>query len=623
VQLFFYPAGMTIFAEKQMNHTMTAQERYELYTEFLERFPIESLDKMTINEFTNLNRKDSFCYWIEFRTRPLGSNKGGSSYKFNIYRYSKKPAPNSKYRIDDKYAWYARLGDTAEEVFDKTKALIIKVAHLALSCRFEDIDKIRDLGYSVKWKIAFLYSRLNMIPIFTINNLRIAAEEMGMPGYRNAPTAAIQHFMMEKKGDSKLFEYYDGIWDMVVKSPKYKKNKLKLSGKDKTDEPDYPTVEKLFPAVLNCMADGRPTDYPTLFKGVGKFYGWTDVDFKVPKQDGSSLLENRIRWAVYHLNKSKLISLAPGVKEGLYVITSEGLEWLKEHTQQTAGNNCKRYSDSDFLNEVFMEPEHLTALKALLTNKKNIILQGAPGVGKTFSARRLAYAMTGFRDDSCIEMVQFHQNYSYEDFIMGYRPAKNGGFELRNGVFYKFCMEARNNPDKDYFFIIDEINRGNLSRIFGELLMLIERDYRGTELRMAYTDELFSVPERVYIIGMMNTADRSLAMIDYALRRRFSFFTMAPGFGTAGFRAEIARHSDSRVQKIVEAIMELNDRIAADDSLGKGFCIGHSYFCNQPDNDTWIENVVRFDILPMLEEYWFDDKDKYQKESARLLDILK
>ena len=205
---------------------------------------------------------------------------------------------------------------------------------------------------------------------------------------------------------------------------------------------------------------------------------------------------------------------------------------------------------------------------------------------------------------------------------MGFKPNENGGFELRTGSFYDFCKKASRNPDEPCFFIIDEINRGNLSKIFGELLMLIENGYRGTPIRMAYRDEMFAVPANLHIIGMMNTADRSLAMIDYALRRRFSFYTMRPGLDTDAFVAEISRHHDPRVAKVVKAVSDLNRRIAADDSLGEGFMIGHSYFCNQPDDEDWIENVVRYDICPMLDEYWFDKREEREKEKKQLTDLL-
>ena len=252
-------------------------------------------------------------------------------------------------------------------------------------------------------------------------------------------------------------------------------------------------------------------------------------------------------------------------------------------------------------------------LVAVLKKKKNIILQGAPGVGKTFAAKRLAYSIMGEKDDDRIEFVQFHQNYSYEDFMMGYKPVEDG-FELKYGIFYRFCQKAANHPDKDYFFIIDEINRGNMSKIFGELLMLIEADYRDTKATLAYNGLSFSVPKRLHIIGMMNTADRSLAMIDYALRRRFSFFDMEPGFDSEGFIKYQEGFANDTFNTLIDRIKELNQEIAKDKSLGKGFCIGHSYFCNTDEcTEEWMQDVVDFDVLPMLAEYWFDDTDKLQR----------
>ena len=238
------------------------------------------------------------------------------------------------------------------------------------------------------------------------------------------------------------------------------------------------------------------------------------------------------------------------------------------------------FTKKDFLEQVYMSEDSFERLKALLLQKKNIILQGAPGVGKTFSAERLAYAIMGEKDNSRKCTVQFHQNYSYEDFIMGYKPVHDG-FELVPGIFYKFCVAAANDKDRDYFFIIDEINRGNLSKIFGELLMLIEKDYRNTTLTLAYKEEKFYVPTNVHIIGMMNTADRSLAMIDYAFRRRFSFFEMKPGFESDGFNTYQKGLNNTHFDALIEKVKSLNKAIASDDSLGEGFEIGHSYFCGQ------------------------------------------
>ena len=289
------------------------------------------------------------------------------------------------------------------------------------------------------------------------------------------------------------------------------------------------------------------------------------------------------------------------------------LDMIREENPVSTDAAIDAYTKSDFLDEVYMTEKRYENLVAVLRNKKNIILQGAPGVGKTFAARRLAWSMMGEQDDSRIEFVQFQQNYSYEDFMMGYKPVEDG-FELKYGIFYRFCQKAANQPDKEFFFIIDEINRGNMSKIFGELLMLIEKDYRGTKATLAYNGLSFSVPKNLYIIGMMNTADRSLAMIDYALRRRFSFFEVEPGFDSEGFIHYQNGLNNETLNELISKVKDLNHEIALDKSLGKGFCIGHSYFCGRDIcTDEWMHSIVDYDILPMLSEYWFDDPNKLQR----------
>ena len=270
------------------------------------------------------------------------------------------------------------------------------------------------------------------------------------------------------------------------------------------------------------------------------------------------------------------------------------------------------YTEQNFLNDVFMSAENYDTLKNLILNKKNIILQGAPGVGKTFAAKRLAYSIMGKKDTNRVLMVQFHPSYSYEDFIMGYRPTSDGHFELKKGPFYNFCKLAeQDDKNNQYFFIIDEINRGNIGKIFGELFMLIENDKRGMKLPLIYGDEEFSIPENVHMIGMMNTADRSLAMLDYALRRRFAFFEFAPAFATEGFRKYRESKSNAKFDKLISAVEKINEMIENDVTLGKGFRIGHSYFCTKNTiDDKWLNAVVNYEILPLLDEYWFDDHAK-------------
>lgn len=411
----------------------------------------------------------------------------------------------------------------------------------------------------------------------------------------------------------------------------------------------------LNPVVVALRELGGSASVQEVHDKIIELYEISDEELSMINQSGIPAIINDIDWARNYLNyEGFLDNNSPrGIwtlsQVGERIIISDKLagmiiaKWIKilaakkenkplpkinlerfyEFLQENKAAN-EPYTKMDFLSQVFMTEESYNTLATLLKNKKNIILQGAPGVGKTFAAKRLAYSMMGEKDESRIEFIQFHQNYSYEDFIMGYKPQEEG-FKLTNGIFYRMCMNAANHPDKDYFFIIDEINRGNMSKIFGELLMLIEKDYRGTKATLAYSGTPFSVPQNLYIIGMMNTADRSLAMIDYALRRRFSFFEMEPGFNAEGFKAYQSSLQNETFNTLIEQIIDLNREIKTDDSLGDGFRIGHSYFCGQ-DKDScteeWIKSVVYYDIIPMLREYWFDDKQKVQRWENNLSGVF-
>ena len=300
---------------------------------------------------------------------------------------------------------------------------------------------------------------------------------------------------------------------------------------------------------------------------------------------------------------------------------------LADDDVETLEANYPEYNKARFLDSVYMDDDSYNTLVSLVKSKKNIILQGASGVGKTFAAKRLVYSMMGVKDPNRVMMVQFHQSYSYEDFIMGFRPSENG-FKLKHGVFYEFCKRAEVDSDNDYFFVIDEINRGNLSKIFGELFMLLESDKRGVALQLLYADEKFSIPENLYIIGMMNTADRSLAMLDYALRRRFAFFNLKPAFESDGFKSYQKSINNDKFDKLIECIKQLNLAIKSDESLGSGFCIGHSYFCDLDKFETHefessLTRIVDFEIIPLLSEYWFDDADMVNEWSNNLRSAIK
>lgn len=311
----------------------------------------------------------------------------------------------------------------------------------------------------------------------------------------------------------------------------------------------------------------------------------------------------------------------------LFKLTPAEFTAIMARAQRIVAPPLPPYSLAQAEQDLFLPTEQIEHLQAALRRKKNLIVQGPPGVGKTYVARRLAWLQMGEQDPGRVQLVQFHQSYSYEDFIRGWRPTEKGGFELANGVFVDFVRRAQHDPDRDYFFLIDEINRGNLSKIFGELLLLLEADKRSPDYALPLTyrrdgEASFYVPPNLYVIGTMNTADRSLALVDYALRRRFTFVDLVPMLGD-----KLRQHLiDSQIPEelagdMLTRVAALNLTIKEDKNLGTGFLIGHSYFCTPLVGETpaeWWAAIVSHDLAPLLREYWFDSEAKASKAIAAL-----
>ena len=799
----------------------------ELKNDFREKFPLESLRNMTLELYTNLNSDDSFCYWLEFKTWPIGSIKGGSSLKFGIYRYNSIPKDGMPAIIDDKYAWYAKFNcKDRDSAFQIVRNQIATVAENAAKGNLKAIENI-DLGFAIKWKIAYIYSENKVIDLYTLPLLKAAANYFGYSGNLDSETELNEfitshydnqkesfydfcyrvglHCWLELKdekkywfagytisGISKLEDFKkDGVWkglfrtvedakqlqdaksilkgDFIILKASFTKGKghdipslrIQAVGRATSDAEsfnpekegyegvscniEYLTTEavdfegkyaKYRKTIQECkekkiiefvkdltgeltkeensedvLGFDIPEEIESHFESeddlnyfwlnanpkywkvdtynVGEVQSYTSYSskgyrrqkykyFQAAKsgdklicyettptkrikalceitkglhkaKDGDEVIEFRIKErAQYQVPWSELIKDdifkkcelyrggGYGPQGSLFRLTKEEYNYLlgKIHNLPESADVVEEpepeyegYSFDSDPDKPFISQNDFYELIQQLQHNKNIILQGAPGVGKSFLARKIAYQMMGEENDTHIAMVQFHQSYSYEDFIQGIRPTKDG-FRVKNGIFYKFCRTAILHPDDKFFFIIDEINRGNISKVFGELMLLIEADKRNSKYAISLTyseesDELFYVPENLYIIGCMNTADRSLAHIDYALRRRFSFIKLKPEFGES-FKYFLMQSgiTPSFADNVCEKLEKVNAIISTDPLLTEGKVIGHSYFCSfdkEQKEEDWWSDIMKFKVLPYIEEICFDEEEQFEKIKDILL----
>ena len=566
------------------------------------------------------------------------NKKGNGNSKITMGMYW--IAPNSFLNLDQRNTWY--IYESGKIPSDLVKNLPAIEAKIPSSKYFDIVEKLRSFLQSDQSTLKD-FKELSFEAWRYSEEVNEEKRQEKAQAERVAKGAAVAdddvkttHYWLYSPGDGAAIWdecYDDGImaigWDSIGDLHAYRsKDEMKQRMKE-TIDPDK-SYKMAAHATWQFANELKPGDIVYAKKGmyavVGRGIVESDYEFDPDRKHYKNT--RKVKWT----HKGEWQHPGQAAMKTLTDITSytdyvEKLEALFESDViddvEEKEVSYPAYDADKFLEEVYMDAESYDTLVALVLNKKNVILQGAPGVGKTFAAKRLAYSIMGVKDPNRVMMVQFHQSYSYEDFIMGFRPSEKG-FELKYGAFYNFCKEAEIDSENEYFFIIDEINRGNLSKIFGELFMLIESDKRGVELQLLYSDEKFSVPSNVYIIGMMNTADRSLAMLDYALRRRFAFYEMKPGFDSEGFREYRMNLANEKFDRLISCVENLNIVIAADESLGEGFCIGHSYFCNLKEaTDQALYGIVEFELIPLLKEYWFDESTKVKDWTNNLRSAIK
>ena len=672
------------FRAEAPKYADTETEKQNLRQQFCDEFSIEKLRELSGKDLLNKifysdnDTNDSLCYHLEMNPvyRIFGSIKGGSAYKFGLFYHNaeqswhtgssqksqeltESEAITKGTEIRDKIIEGAKIinnyvnATTIEEYENLSNELknaaipeqmwIIKYYHMLYP------DVIPEF-YSGDWQKHVL-SALNIIPhtdsIVRMGQIALFIKKCSIS------SIIFSNIFYGNVGGIKTF-YRIGTGDLGECWDAWKKNNYVAIGWDEIGNLSKFASKKneLVKELIAKYDFGIRVATKTANQMIA-FLDSTNNDTYVIAENGKKLLGIGVINSDYYFDESHKYKNCRNVQwnwiNDSNISLPNDLEGLQTtyHMIKDEDNLCflyniilhgnipdnpppkqSEYTKEQFLSEVYISENEFDRLSSLLKNKKNIILQGAPGVGKTFAAKRLAYALMGEKDDDRIRMVQFHQSYSYEDFIEGYRPKEDGGLKLREGVFKQFCNKAVSDKNRDYYFIIDEINRGNLSKIFGELLMLIETDKREdyfANLVYSGDKEKLSVPKNLYIIGMMNTADRSLAMIDYALRRRFAFYTMKPAFDNSTFKNDYNSVNCKLYHETIKAVKELNKEIVNDKSLGKGFEIGHSYFCSVKANeidDTLVKNIIEFEIIPTIEEYWFDNDRKLKEESAKFENLL-
>lgn len=485
----------------------------EIFKEFQEKWPLESVRKMSLEKYTGIggsNRND-FTYQLERLAKNFGGIGGGSSFVFGIYKsINNENKEDGQHIYKDGYAWLRKYGNTKEEVFNNIKANIVKIIEASQKNELEKIDDI-NFGHTIKWAIAFFYQNpddMKIVNIFNNKVLEMIAEgELG-----NAKLKASE------------------IYKKILKDKTY-------------------TLEEMMQEL------SKP-----LWEEYGK--GTSKVETNTPQGDAMLNKPNNQR----NIPLNQILYGPPGTGK-TYTTINKALEILKSY---------------DEITEI---PEGRQKQKEIFD---------------TFVAK------------GQIEFVTFHQSYGYEEFVEGIKPSvKNGTviYETKNGVFKNLCKKALEGKDKPYILIIDEINRGNIAKILGELITLIEPSKRigkseRLQLTLPYSGESFGVPSNLYIIGTMNTADRSIALLDTALRRRFEFVEMMPD----SEYLKDKKISDSGNTIELDRLLEsMNNRIEF--LLDREHTIGHSYFMGVESIED-LRKVFKNKIIPLLQEYFYDDYAK-------------
>jgi 5-methylcytosine-specific restriction enzyme B len=630
----------------EVNDDERVKRADELLKEFQQKYSLDRFKTMTLGEYALGKGGETYSWWIEYHSDVLGSIKGGNAKKHIIY-YSK-----------DKEEWIFPDQFTNEsEAWEK-----LRVDFIQLIEQFgEGIDSSNLLyrANMVKTKTLYLFYPDKLLPIYSIPDMQLFLSALGVPKEQWKPykddSVALNRLLKEtidkidplskwhsvkvmnflyytlKKGKNRYVKIASGknaeFWEECKEG-----NYISIGWDEVGDLSKYPDYHEFKAAFQKLYYRDNAKKAAEKANEVWLFYSLEPGDRIVVNKGTSQIIaigtvtnegyEFRedlpkhkhtvhVKWDE-NFSPVTIPEQKYWAFKTVYELQEKEVEkWLKETTPSSFIED----SNMDEAQTSFTEAEELffKRMQKVLERKGQCILYGPPGTGKTYSARRYVewslYQLGISQTKDYAEICTFHPSYTYEDFMEGFKPisTKHGqvSFQLEDGVFKRFCEKARQNPSVPFYFIIDELNRGNIPKIFGELITLLEKDKRNVEIVLPQSKESFSIPENVYILATMNTSDRSIKMMDAALKRRFAFIECLPNYDVIDGVIDELTYSPAMILKAI------NQKLI--EKGGRDKQIGQSYFMKNGEQITTIEElkeVFEFEIIPLLQEYCFDNYEE-------------
>ena len=585
------------------------QERLKLRDDFQQRWPFQAVENMTLEQYTGVKSKDTFTFWLESKTENLISIWGGSAYKFGIFKRAQNDVEKelkSGQTGDTEYGWYEKYGETRNQAFQKIKNLILQIIKYAQNKEFESIDDI-DLGNAIKWKIAFLYAPdKTLLHIVSKEAFKYLAQKNNI---KSKNISQIQKELLKNKPSyMDFYEYSSLLWNQYAKENKSTHDILNNSDNEGYKMTDN---DKKLTYPLNQILYGPP--------GTGKTYGVVRKALEIIEGNAS---DDRSKFKKYiETGQIKFITFhqSYGYEEFVEGIKAETKNDNVSYKIEDGAFKriCKRANgDKILLKDVKEElteddfkklyENYVDKLPLFSNNTYGKILETPTDKQPFYIYKNNQYSILikpqNSNDPKTISCDKLIKDIFYNDSygMPSYEPVI-----IQDILSQEYESYKTNHINKNYILIIDEINRGNISKIFGELITLIEPSKRlGADdeimVELPYSKEKFGVPSNLYIIGTMNTADRSIALMDTALRRRFEFVEMMPEYDTLNETIIEGINVGEMLKTINERIEYLYDR---------DHTIGHAYFINVSDLKT-LANVFKNKILPLLQEYFYDDWEK-------------